>query len=173
MVSVELFSSAALHVLEWAIQANQTRQQFAGLTVLPYQGKLFNLHSIPALGSPGHVLPSFALGLFVPQGGLGEELSGILSEHNIHWCGSQPHNYEGLPITSTDRGHPLPTFPLLTGQDASLQAVSLTLGQIDNCVSCHSFGLMEIVPVGSPVAQVQKADQWCLPAALHVHACFL
>lgn len=38
MVPLELFSSATLHVLEWAVQANQNRQQIVGLTILPYQG---------------------------------------------------------------------------------------------------------------------------------------
>ena len=172
MVPVELFSSATLHVLEWAIQATRT-----GSSLRVWQSaisrQLFNLASIPASDGLGHVLPSFALCLFVPQGGLREELSGILSEHNFHWCGSQPQNYEGLPITSTHGGHPLPTSPLLTGQGVSLQSVSLTLGQIDNCFSCHSFRLTEIVPSGSQVAQVHTAVQWCLPTALYVHACFL
>lgn len=63
------------------------------------------------------------------------EKNSLMPEHYLHWCDTRYSRYEGLPVAPVAARHPPPPFPLLRGQSAALQSLSLPLGQVDSRVN--------------------------------------
>lgn len=97
--------------------------------------RLVDLCTILASSDPRYSSSSHSCGPVGSQGEFGEKFSDAFSEHYLHWCDTRYSRYEGLPVAPAAARHPPPPFPLLRGQSAALQSLSLPVGQVDSRVN--------------------------------------
>lgn len=126
-------------MVRWHLQSIRLILHTGSFLSFAFQGCHFLFREIdvpfPASGGPGHSSPSFSRGPAGSHSELEEGLCEPLSEHDLHWCGSEHSHYEDLSLASACGQHPLPSSPLLKGQVVALQPVCLSLGQMDNCLT--------------------------------------